>query len=298
MVRHLFLCFLASLPALAETAKKPDTRKTGTAKTESKAQGTKKPDAKKPAANKTPSASSSAKKPQPEKPAAATKSPEKPEGDEPLTEGKEAGKSPHGKPALIATADLTDFDALPNDRKKLIEGAISVAKESPWLPYKFGGSSPADGGFDCSGAMYFVMNKAGLKPPRTSADQYLWLKENNRLHEAAADARAIDHPSLAALRPGDLLFWSGTYAPSDGRTVNITHVAIYLGKEKKGNRPVMINATDGRSYRGTQANGYGVYDFYLPKEGSRSAFVGFGTPPGVAEMTSAAGATPTEVTSP
>lgn len=278
MVRHLFLCFLASLPALAETAKKPD--------------------AKKPASTKS-SSSSPTKKPQPEKPAAAAnKTPEKPEGDEPLTEGKDAGKSPHGKPALIATADLTDFDALPSDRKKLIEGAIAVAKDSLWLPYKFGGSSPADGGFDCSGAMYFVMNKAGLKPPRTSADQYLWLKENNRLHETTG-VHAIDHPSLAALRPGDLLFWSGTYAPSDGRAVNITHVAIYLGKEKKGNRPVMINATDGRSYRGTQANGYGVYDFYLPKEGSRSTFVGFGTPPGIAEMQSPEETTkPSDVTSP
>lgn len=268
MIRYLFLCFLASLSALAETAKKPD--------------------AKKPASSKSSSQTSPTKKPQPEKP----------ETDESVTEGKDAGKSPHGKPALIATTDLTDFDSLPGDRKKLIEGAIAVAKDSPWLPYKFGGSSPADGGFDCSGAMYFVMNKAGLKPPRTSADQYLWLKENNRLHETSG-VHAIDHPSLATLRPGDLLFWSGTYEPSDGRTVNITHVAIYLGKEKKGNRPVMINATDGRSYRGKQANGYGVYDFYLPKEGSRSTFVGFGTPPGIGEMKSSAEMTkPSEVTSP
>jgi cell wall-associated NlpC family hydrolase len=84
------------------------------------------------------------------------------------------------------------------------------------------------------------------------------------------------------LKPGDLLFWSGTYEPTDGRKANITHVAIYLGREGKDKRPVMINATDGRSYRGKQANGYGVYDFYLPKEGSKSIFVGFGTPPGIA----------------
>jgi cell wall-associated NlpC family hydrolase len=217
---------------------------------------------------------------------------------EPASEGHKAGKSAHGKPALIATTDLTVFESLPSDRKKLIEAAIAVARDSPWLPYKFGGSSPADGGFDCSGAMYFVMGKAGLKPPRTSANQYSWLKDNHRLHEVPGDVRTIDHPSLARLRPGDLLFWAGTYAPTDGRTVNITHVAIYLGKEKKGNRPVMINATDGRSYRGTQANGYGVYDFYLPKEGSRSTFVGFGTPPGIAEMTSGSEATPTDVTAP
>ena len=213
------------------------------------------------------------------------------------TEGPAAGKkSPHGPPAIIPTTDLADFDTLPADRRKLIENALQVAKESPWLPYKYGGSSPAEGGFDCSGAMCFVMNKAGLKPPRTSANQYEWLKENNRLHEVPADVRTLDHSSLSALRPGDLLFWSGTYAPTDGRTVDITHVAMYLGKEKKGGRHVMINATDGRSYRGRQANGYGVYDFYLPKDGGKSKFVGFGTPPGIAEIPMEA--PPGKVTSP
>lgn len=177
-----------------------------------------------------------------------------------------------------------DFDQLPEDRRKLIESAITVAKDSPWLPYKFGGSSPADGGFDCSGAMYYVMNKAGMKPPRTSSDQYLWLKDAKRLHETPSAPLTPEHPSMAALQPGDLLFWSGTYTPGDGRTTNITHVAIYLGREKKDKRQVMINATDGRSYRGRQANGYGVYDFYLPKEGSKSKFAGYGTPPGIAEI--------------
>lgn len=200
------------------------------------------------------------------------------------TEGKEAGKSEHGRPALIATSDLIDFEKLPEDRRKLIEGAVTVARDSPWLPYKFGGSSPADGGFDCSGAMYFVMNKAGLKPPRTSADQYLWVKEGGNLHEVTTAVSKLEDPLLAELRPGDLLFWEGTYEPTDGRKVNITHVAIYLGREKKDKRHVMINATDGRSYRGKQANGYGVYDFYLPKEGGKSKFAGFGTPPGIAPM--------------
>ncbi len=274
-----------------------------------KAAAPKKTTPKKPAAE--PSPSSTAKKPAADEPAkkptpkpvpAATDDQDQPEKPAPAvskkttseqptpempTEGPETAKakSPHGKPAVISSADLADFDALPGDRKKLIEGAIAVARDSAWLPYKFGGSSPADGGFDCSGAMYFVMNKAGLKPPRTSAEQFLWLKSKNRLREVPPDVSSIDHPSLAMLRPGDLLFWSGTYAPTDGRTANITHVAMYLGKEKKGARAVMINATDGRSYRGTQANGYGVYDFYLPREGSKSKFVGYGTPPGIPEKT-------------
>jgi len=69
------------------------------------------------------------------------------------------GKEGFGKPALIATADLAGFDALPEDRRKLIEGAIAVAKDLPWLPYTPRGADPSQGGFDCSGAMYFVLRK-------------------------------------------------------------------------------------------------------------------------------------------
>jgi cell wall-associated NlpC family hydrolase len=278
-MKWLLLSFiLAGLPATAQSEKKPETSKP-----------------KKPAASQTTKPKAPVTKPKTTSETAKEPSSEEPKKSEMATEGKEAGKSPHGKPAVISTTDLADFETLPADRKKLIEGAIAVAKESPWLPYKFGGSAPTDGGFDCSGAMYFTMGKSGLKPPRTSADQYNWLKENNRLHEIPADVVEFTHPSLAKLQPGDLLFWSGTYAPTDGRTANITHVAMFLGKEKKGNRPVMINATDGRSYRGTQANGYGVYDFYLPKAGSKSKFVGYGTPVGIAEIApSASESTPEE----
>lgn len=267
---------LAGLPVTAATEKKPLPK----AETNSE-KATSKP--------KSPSTTGTKADPKAEKkPVAGGPKEKKPATEAPKTElpteGSSAGKSPHGRPALIATTDLLDFETLPEDRRKLIEGAITVARESPWLPYKFGGSSPAEGGFDCSGAMYFAMGKAGLKPPRTSADQYLWLKESNRLHEVPEGVQSIDHPGMTALKPGDLLFWSGTYAPTDGRVANITHVAMYLGREKKDKRPVMINATDGRSYRGTQANGYGVYDFYLPKAGGKSKFVGYGTPLGIAEI--------------
>lgn len=193
-------------------------------------------------------------------------------------------KPPAGPPAKISSSELKEFEKLPDERKKLIEIALTTARDSSWLPYKFGGSEPSDGGFDCSGAMYYIMRKAGLKPPRTSAEQYLWLKENSRLNEVPADADELDDPSLKKIQPGDLLFWGGTYTPTDGRTVNITHIALFLGHEKKDGLAVMINATDGRSYRGKRANGFGVYDFHLPRGGSGSVFMGYGTPVGVAEM--------------
>jgi len=198
-----------------------------------------------------------------------------------LAGAQEAVKSEHGRPALVTTAELRDFDKLSAARRKLIESAIATAKDSPWLPYKFGGASPADGGFDCSGAMYFVLGKAGLKPPRMSADQHAWVKDAGMLHEIPGDAKTTDHPSFAALLPGDLLFWTGTYSPTDTRKVPITHVAIYLGREKSDGRRIMINATDGRSYRGVKANGYGVYDFRIPAATSKSKLVGYGPAPGL-----------------
>ncbi len=193
------------------------------------------------------------------------------------------GQSGFGKPAIIATSDLVGFDALPADRRKLIELAISLARDSPWLPYTVAGSEPADGGFDCSGAMHFVMRKAGLDPPRTSAGQYLWLKTGGRLHEVPADAIKLDHPSLKKLHPGDLLFWGRYGETEDFEKFTISHVAMYLGTEKKNGLAVMINSTDGRSYRGTKANGYGVYDFRLPLAAAKVSFMGYGTPPGIAE---------------
>ncbi len=203
-------------------------------------------------------------------------------GQSPEPEKEKAkAKAAHGRPALIETSQLVEFETLPKDRRRLIEGAIAVARDSPWLPYLFGGSEPKDGGFDCSGAMYFVMRKAGLEPPRTSAEQFLWLNAHGRLTGISPSVRSLEDPEMNDLLPGDLLFWGGTYVPADGRKVSITHVALFLGHEKNDHRAVMINATDGRSYRGVKANGYGVYDFQLPRDGSRAVFMGYGTPPGI-----------------
>lgn len=192
-------------------------------------------------------------------------------------------KPAYGRPALVAITDLADFDGLAADRKKLIGIAIATARDSPWLPYAYGKADPAQGGFDCSGAMYYVMTRAGLKPPRSSAAQYAWLLDEKRMHVVAADATDFDDASLKALRPGDLLFWSTGEVVAGVKALSITHVALYLGREKKDGLRIMINATDGRSYRGVKANGYGVYDFRMPAKDARSRLVGYGTPPGVAE---------------
>lgn len=184
-------------------------------------------------------------------------------------------------PGFLDPAELKGFDELAEPRQKLIKAAIETSKEVEGMPYLYGGNGPKDGGFDCSGAIHYVLRKAGLAPPRTSADQYIWVKENSQLHPVANAAVDTDDGSFSELKPGDLVFWTGTYEPTDDRLVKITHVAIFLGFEKKDGRAVMINATDGRSYRGKKGNGFGVYDFRVPRKGSKGRMVGYGTPPGL-----------------
>ena len=165
-------------------------------------------------------------------------------------------------------------------RQILVAQARKVVEEYKHLPYKFGGADPKSGGFDCSGAMSFVMKRCGYKPPRTSAQQYVWIRNNAKIHLVGKKVDSFDDPAFKHLRVGDLLFWSGTYTPTDGRKVKISHVGIYLGKEKDGRR-IMACASKGRSYRGKKGDGYGIYDFRLPRKTSKSTFVGYGSIPGM-----------------
>lgn len=196
------------------------------------------------------------------------------------------------KPGLVRTTDLAGFATLPPGRQRLIETAVAVARDSPWLPYLYGGSDPTRGGFDCSGAMYYVMTQCGLRPPRTAAGQYLWLRKAQQLHRVADDAKSTDDPSLSELRPGDLLFWAIGHKVDDAASDNITHVAMYLGRESKDGWQIMINATDGRSYRGTKAAGYGVYDFRISAKEAKAKLVGYGPPPGMETIKPPSGPSP------
>ena len=185
------------------------------------------------------------------------------------------------RPAIIALEDLKEYPDLSPERKKLLKTALETAKKTRATVYKYGGSSPEQGGFDCSGAMYYVLQKEGLKVPRSSAQQFLWIRDAGNMVEVPPKVKSLGNDLFKKLQPGDLVFWSGTYIPTDARTVKVSHVGMYLGTEKKDGRPVMINATKGRSYRGKAGDGFGVYDFRIPSAKSRSKFVGFGSPPGL-----------------
>lgn len=191
-------------------------------------------------------------------------------------------QAPAGEsPAALQAEDLKEFAALSESRQKLIRAALDTRAEVAGMPYLYGGNGAADGGFDCSGAMYFILRKVGLKAPRTSSAQFSWVENDSRMHLVPVEAEAPGHASFAHLQPGDLVFWAGTYQPTDVRKNAITHVAICLGTEVRDGHPVMINATNGRSYRGKKGNGLGVYDFRVPRKGGRSRLIGYGTPPGL-----------------
>lgn len=166
-----------------------------------------------------------------------------------------------------------------SEAKQVILEALRVRSETSWPRYIFGSADPEQGGFDCSGAIHYVLRRSGYNPPRTSSSQYLWLQEKGKIQKVSPEATSIDHHDYKKLRPGDLVFWSGTYEPTDGRTTPVTHVGMYIGYMKDYERPLMICSSKGRSFNGLRCDGYGVYDFKIPSATSRAKIVGYGPLP-------------------
>ncbi len=89
----------------------------------------------------------------------------------------------------------------------------NVAQTQLGRAYVWGGSNVSTG-FDCSGYVYWVMNTSGAaKFPRSSANVIL--------------ESYCDKISPSAAKPGDLVFFQGTYA-----TIGASHVGIYLGNNQ------------------------------------------------------------------
>jgi cell wall-associated NlpC family hydrolase len=137
---------------------------------------------------------------------------------------------------------------------------------------------------DCSGFVYFVLRQSGIADvPRDSSGQYVWLRRAGTFEPVLS--RHDDSFELDNLKPGDLLFWTGTYEID--RDPPITHTMIYLGREKKTGKRVMVGSSDGRVYQGQPRFGVSVFDFALRKspakaEGTlRPIFVGYGHIPGI-----------------
>ncbi len=138
---------------------------------------------------------------------------------------------------------------------------------------------------DCSGTIYFVLKGADFEDvPRTASGQYVWARKAEEFE--AVVSREKDSFELDNLRPGDLLFWTGTY--STDRDPPVTHSMIYLGRAESDGKMLMFGASDGRSYRGTKQSGVSVFDFKIPQGNPDSyspgaRFVGYARIPGMDE---------------
>jgi cell wall-associated NlpC family hydrolase len=185
--------------------------------------------------------------------------------------------------ATLTPDQIKDFDQYPENVQKLLASALELTTRS--LDYKYGSDDPANGGMDCSGFVYFVLRQNGIdQVPRDSSQQYVWLRRLQRFEPVVS--HNDDSFELERLKPGDLLFWAGTY--SIERDPPITHTMIYLGRERKSGKRVMVGASDGRIYQGQPRYGVSVFDFKLhnaakPEQSKRPVFVGYGHVPGVGD---------------
>ena len=202
-----------------------------------------------------------------------------------------AGESPkpvqgkEGWPNVSLSPDqIAGYQSYPPKVRQILDAALALTKQN--LGYTYGSADPKNSGMDCSGFIYYVLQQNGFPDvPRDSSQQYVWVRKAGDFN--AVLSRKEDSFELDDLKPGDLLFWRGTY--NIDRDPPITHTMIYLGREKRTNKRVMVGSSDGRTYDGKQRWGVSVFDFKLPpppKSGDAKispVFVGYGRIPGLGE---------------
>ena len=200
-------------------------------------------------------------------------------------ETPEPARGKKGWPNVTLSPDqIADYDGYPPKVRQILDAGLTLTKQN--LGYTYGSADPKNGGMDCSGFIYYVLQQNGLPDvPRDSSQQYVWVRKAGDFK--AVLSRKEDSFELDDLKPGDLLFWRGTY--NIDRDPPITHSMIYLGREKRTNKRVMVGSSDGRTYDGKQRWGVSVFDFKMPpppKSGDAKispVFVGYGRIPGLSE---------------
>lgn len=91
---------------------------------------------------------------------------------------------------------------------------IDVAKRFVGTPYVWASSSPANGGFDCSGLIYYVFNQSGVSIPRTNVANY-W----------GGAYFGPQLPKSFVPQAGDLVFFENTY------TAGPSHMGIMINSD-------------------------------------------------------------------
>jgi cell wall-associated NlpC family hydrolase len=188
-----------------------------------------------------------------------------------------AAENPGPQAPVPSETDIVESRDYPEDVRKLIKVSLDLAKKN--LHYKYASADPANGGLDCSGFIYYVLTKSGVKNvPRDAREQYVWVRKAGNFQ--AVLAHGDDTFELDALRPGDLLFWANNSGVS--REPEIAQTMIYVGHEKATSRRLMVGASEDSTYQGEKRSGVAVFDFKLgpaeqkEDEEATSVFVGYG----------------------
>ena len=198
-------------------------------------------------------------------------------------ETPEPARGNKGWPNVSLSPDqIKGYENDPPKVRQILDAGLALTKEN--LGYTYGSADPNNGGMDCSGFVYYVLQQNGFPDvPRDSSQQYVWVRKAGDFD--AVLSRKEDSFELNDLKPGDLLFWRGTY--NIDRDPPITHTMIYLGREKRTDKRVMVGSSDGRTYDGKQRWGVSVFDFKMPpppKSGDAKispVFIGYGKIPGL-----------------
>ncbi len=203
-----------------------------------------------------------------------------PESAGPLSKSDEANLPPEPKPeeeSLSSTektkpTDTADSPPEPaptageEETTKAVDGptldrlrAEAHALAEKKLTYIFGAENPDSGGLDCSATIQYLLKKIGVKDvPRTSYDQYAWLKKHKTLDDVYG--KSSYKKLFKKLSPGDLIFWGGTY--NSGHRVS--HVMLYMGYNAERDKHYIFGAR-GKSVKGLTGCGVDIFELSQQK---------------------------------
>jgi len=169
----------------------------------------------------------------------------------------------------LSVTQLAGFANYPPAVQQIIAKAATLSEQH--LTYTYGSSDPKNGGMDCSGTIFYLLKEFKVNNvPRQANEMYEWAWKNGKFY--AVNGNDFHAFEFSKLKPGDLLFWTGTYDAH--REPPITHVMLYLGKNKQ-DQPLMFGSSDGRTYQGKQMWGVSVFDFKLPDSKATDRFIGY-----------------------
>ena len=112
--------------------------------------------------------------------------------------------------------------------KSLAEKIVDKARTAIGLPYVWGGSSPSQGGMDCSGLCQWAYGQCGVSIPRVTYDQ---IKKGKRIS------------NKSDLKPGDLIFsrFSSPGVPEHVVCIMPRYIVIYICNRERKLESYVIN---------------------------------------------------------